>query len=88
MYHVRIDNEVEQAVSRPRDDTDPPALPEGEEYQGDHLQGDGAAKWHLEEHDESQDERQRYGERRLGQYPGVSECVQTRTLPWSAGMRR
>src|SRR5215210_1769151 len=80
MYHVGIYGEIQQPVGRSRDDTHPPALPEGEEYEGDHLQGDGAAERHLEEHDESQDERQRYGERRLGQYSGVSEGIQTRTL--------
>src|SRR5215210_3264339 len=80
MDHVGVDGEVEKAVSRSRDDTNLPALPEGEEYQGDHLQRDRAAERHLEEHDESQDESQCHDERRLRKYPGLSEGVQTRIL--------
>jgi hypothetical protein len=74
------DAKVQQPVNRSRDDAHLPALPEGEEYKGDHLQGDRAAIRHLEEHDESENERQGDGQRRLGQYPGVSEGVQLRIL--------
>src|SRR5215210_945979 len=80
MYHERIDDEIQHTVNRSRDEAHLPALPEGEEYKRDHLQGDRAPKGHLEEHDESENKRQGDGERRLGQYPGVSEGIQLRIL--------
>ena len=88
MNHEGVDGEVEEAVGRSRDDAHLPALPEGEEYQGDHLQRDGAAEGHLEEHEKSQDERQRDGDGRLGQHPGVPESVHSASSSVYTGMRR
>lgn len=46
--HPEVYGEVEEAVGHTRHDAHPPALPQREEYQGDHLQRDGAAEGHSE----------------------------------------
>ena len=38
MYHEGIYGEVEETVGHSRNDANLPTLPEGEEYQGYHLQ--------------------------------------------------
>src|ERR687898_1631508 len=60
-------------------------MAQAEQYQGDHLKGDGTPERHLEDFDQAEHERQRYGESRLGQHPGVPERVQKAHPP--CGMR-
>src|SRR3712207_2070729 len=84
----RLYRQVKQAVRRPRDDANPGPLPQRKQDQGHHLERDRTPERHGPDLDQTQHERQGYGERRLREHPGVSERVQrTSSFAVSAGMR-
>src|SRR5918998_964116 len=76
-----VGDQVEQAGDGAGEDPHPPPLAQGQQDQGHHLQGYRAPVGHLEDLDQAENERERDGERRLGQDPRVPESVQMRTPP-------